>query len=69
MLEVDWLVLLDGLHGSVVLKHPHGRLCVSGPTVGALRLGPRHIGVTVAFDLWRLRVSALVQTDRPSQVS
>lgn len=69
MLEVDWLVLLDGLHGSVVLKHPHGRLCVSGPAVGALRLGPRHVGITAAFDLRRLRVSALVETDSPGKVS
>lgn len=50
-------------------EHAHGRLCIHGPTVGALCLGPRHIGITIAFDLWWLGVAALIQTDSPSQVS
>lgn len=48
-LEIDWLDLLDGLHGGVVPQHSHGRLSIHGRAEGALCFGRKW--VSVAFDL------------------
>lgn len=50
-------------------QHAHGGLRVHRPTIGALCLGPRHVGISVAFDLRWLGIAAFIETDCPGEVS